>query len=92
MKAIRIHPEDNVATLINDVEQGVEVLIISSDGETVQKLVAKNSIPLTHKLALEKIEADSDVIKYGETIGRSIEPIEEGMHVHVHNVQSRRVR
>ena len=92
MKAIKIHPEDNVATLINDVEQGDGVVIVSSDGETILRLVAKNSIPLGHKLALEKIEPDSDVIKYGETIGRTVEAIEEGTHVHVHNVQSRRVR
>ena len=92
MTAIKIHPEDNVATLINDVEEKSEVTVISSDGETVQRLRAENSIPQAHKLALEKIEANADVVKYGEVIGRTTQPIEVGMHVHVHNVESKRVR
>ena len=92
MTAIKIHPEDNVATLISDVEQGAEVQVLSSDGDAVQRLKAKNSIPLAHKISLERIEKAADVIKYGEIIGRSTKPIEEGMHVHIHNVESRRVR
>jgi altronate dehydratase small subunit len=92
MTAIKIHPEDNVATLIRYVEQGAEVRVISSDGDTVQRIRAKNSIPQAHKLAIEKIEKDTDVVKYGEVIGNAIQPIEEGMHVHIHNVESKRVR
>jgi len=92
MTAIKIHPEDNVATLINDVEGKSEVTVISSDGEIVQRVMATNSIQLAHKLAITKIEKDKDVIKYGEVIGRALQSIEEGAHVHVHNVGSRRVR
>jgi len=92
MTAIKIHPDDNVATLIDDVEEKSEVTIISSDGETVQRVMAKNSIQLAHKLAIANIEKDADVIKYGEVIGRATQPIKEGAHVHVHNVESRRVR
>ena len=92
MTAIRIHPEDNVATLISDVDAQSEIIVISSDGETVQRVRAENSIQLAHKLALTKIEKDADVIKYGEVIGRATQSIERGMHVHVHNVESRRVR
>jgi altronate dehydratase small subunit len=92
MTAIKIHQADNVATLISDVVQGAEVCVISSDGDTVQRLKAKNTIPQAHKLALAQIEQDADIIKYGEVIGRAIQPVEEGMHVHVHNVESKRVR
>jgi altronate dehydratase small subunit len=92
MTAIKIHPKDNVTTMLNDVEQGADVRVISSEGETIQSVKVRNSIPQGHKLALEKIAAGADVIKYGEVIGRARESIEEGMHVHVHNVESKRVR
>jgi len=92
MTAIRIHPKDNVATLISGIKRGAEVSVVSSEGKTVQTVKARNSVPQAHKIALEKIGTDADVIKYGEVIGRARVPIEEGMHVHVHNVESKRVR
>ena len=92
MTAIKIHPDDNVATLINDVEEKSEETVISSDGKTVQRVSATNSIQLAHKLAIVNIEKDADVIKYGEVIGKATQPIKEGAHVHVHNVESKRVR
>jgi len=92
MTAIRIHPKDNVATLISGIKRGAEVSVVSSEGKTVQIVKARNSVPQAHKIALEKIGADADVIKYGEVIGRASVPIEEGTHVHVHNVESKRVR
>ncbi len=92
MTAIKIHPDDNVATLINDTEEKSEVIIISSEGETVQRVKALNSILLAHKLAIAKIEKDADIIKYGEVIGRATQSIGKGAHVHIHNVDSRRVR
>ena len=92
MTAIKIHPEDNVATLINDAEEKSEVIVISSEGETVHRVKVKDSIQFAHKLAIKDIEKDADIIKYGEVIGRALLSIEEGSHVHVHNVESRRVR
>lgn len=92
MTAIKIHPRDNVATAISDIEEKSEVTVLSSEGKTVQRMVAKNSIPLAHKIAITKIEKDECVIKYGEVIGKALQFIEEGAHVHVHNVDSRRVR
>ncbi len=92
MRAIKIHPDDNVATLINDAEKKSEVTVISSEGDAVKRVMAIDSIQLAHKLAIADIDKDADVVKYGEVIGRATQPIVEGAHVHVHNVDSRRVR
>ena len=50
------------------------------------------SIPFGHKIAIVRIGRNELVLKYGEVIGEATEPIEEGEHVHVHNVKSLRVR
>lgn len=52
----------------------------------------RQPIPFGHKLALGKIEKRKAVIKYGEEIGRAIEDIDAGQHVHIHNVESLRGR
>ncbi|MBN1224134.1 MAG: UxaA family hydrolase [Candidatus Aminicenantes bacterium] len=92
MKAIRIHPDDNVATLIESVKEGGEVSILSAEGRVVSTVTAMNAAPLAHKIAIVTIETNTDVIKFGEVIGRATHTIDRGMHVHVHNVESRRVR
>ena len=47
-------------------------------------------IPLGHKLALQKIDFDDTIIKYGNDIGRAVEEIAKGGYVHVHNVKTKR--
>jgi (2R)-sulfolactate sulfo-lyase subunit alpha len=49
-----------------------------------------SDIPIGHKLALTDIVSGSDVIKYGEVIGRAITDIPRGAHLHVHNVKTKR--
>jgi len=85
-------PKDNVATLLSDVEAGAIVTVTSAGGDVVKEVEAAQSIPFGHKIAVARIERKERVLKYGEVIGEATEPIEEGEHVHVHNVKSLRVR
>ena len=41
---------------------------------------------------MKKISKGENLIKYGEAIGQATQDIEEGQHVHVHNVESLRGR
>lgn len=91
-KAILMDPRDNVATMLSDVEQGELVSAISKAGDVVKKVVAKNPILVTHKIALESITTDAEIIKYGEVIGVATKDIQIGEHVHVQNVVSRIMR
>lgn len=53
-----------------------------------------NSEPISygHKFAVEDIQRGTNVIKYGEVIGRATAPIPRGAHAHVHNIESLRGR
>jgi altronate dehydratase small subunit len=57
-----------------------------------KKVKLNQAIPFGHKFAIKKITKGEKVIKYGEMIGRATQSIEEGDHVHVHNVESMRGR
>lgn len=87
-RAIVMHHKDNVATVIRDT--GIyEVVRIKVGGK--EKLVkVRQAIPFGHKLSIRRIEEGEKVIKYGEVIGKATRTIEEGEHVHVHNVESTR--
>ncbi len=76
--SIRLSPQDNVAVALKDIAKGETVEPVS--------ITACAPIPRGHKLAVEAIEKDSPVIKYGQIIGFASAYISPGAHVHVHNV------
>jgi altronate hydrolase len=75
---MKIHPKDNVAVAVRDVQPG----------HSVDGVVARIRIAAGHKIALRDIVRSEDVIKYGYPIGRASRDIAAGEHVHVHNVGS----
>jgi len=79
--AVRIHPADNVATLLCDVAAGASV---SWDGE--KSITTRESVPEGHKLALGGIPLGAAVRKYGHPIGTAGRDIAAGEHVHTHNL------
>ncbi len=88
--AIRLTPEDNVATVLRTVRAG-ELLQVRY-GESVVEVLAQEPIPLCHKVSLAPIASGAAVVKYGQKIGESLAPIAEGRHVHVHNMRSARAK
>lgn len=81
-----IHPGDNVAVSLSDLDEGTEIQI---DDEVV---VLRDPIYFGHKFATRDIPAGEGIVKYGETIGVATVDIAAGDHVHVHNVRSLRGR
>jgi altronate dehydratase len=88
--AIRLSPDDNVATVLHEVRAG-DTLEIRC-GEALTTIEAAQAIPLCHKISLAPIAAGDAVIKYGQKIGESLAAIPPGHHVHVHNMPSARAR
>jgi altronate dehydratase small subunit len=86
-KVIVINGKDNVATALESLKRGAEVVIEIQDN--LEKITLISDIPLGHKFALRDIRKGDPVIKYGEPIGQSLAKIARGEHVHVHNVISR---
>lgn len=84
--ALRMTPEDTVATALDDLEAGRRLTV---EGRTVE---LGEAVPFGHKFALRAIEEGEEITKYGYVIGRATEPIAPGEWVHVHNVESTRGR
>ena len=82
MKAIHIHPLDNVAVALEDLHSGDTITV---DGAAV---TASEDIARGHKIALSDIAEGEPVIKYGNTIALATRPITKGEWVHTHNVRT----
>jgi altronate dehydratase small subunit len=85
--ALLMATDDDVAVALADVGAGTRVSLGSG-----RVIVALESIPQGHKLAVRDIGAGGQVRKYGVSIGRATVAIDVGQHVHVHNVESARLR
>ncbi|BDR35798.1 TPA: UxaA family hydrolase [Photobacterium damselae] len=91
MKAIKLSPADNVATLLGDVAKNEWVEIISADNEVIAEIKALQKIPFGNKIALCDIAHAEHINKCGHSIGKSIIEIPLGQLVHVQNVRSERL-
>jgi hypothetical protein len=81
-KAIRLHPDDNVAVCIQTLQAREEILIAGNIATMA------NTIGIGHKLACKHIRQGEAIIKYGVPIGVATENICPGAHVHSHNMKS----
>lgn len=89
--ALKVHNDDNVATLFAEVAGGSEVEIRDKKGD-ITPLKVSSDIPYGHKVALKDIHIGEQITKYGEEIGIATKEIKTGDHVHVHNLDSMRAR
>lgn len=88
-RAIVLHPEDNVATLIDAGSGGATAELI---GERSGTIGLRADIPYGHKCAVGELHTGDDILKYGQVIGRATADIAVGDHVHIHNVEALRAR
>lgn len=77
-----ISPGDSVAVAIRSLSAGEEFPL---DGTMVRCL---EDIPLGHKMAIRPMAREAQVLKCGVPIGLARRPIENGEHVHTHNLVS----
>jgi (2R)-sulfolactate sulfo-lyase subunit alpha len=81
---------DSVGVAVVDVKAGQTLEGRSLDTNETIKAKANRDIPLGHKIALKDFIPGDTVLKYGNDIGKVVEPIKAGDHVHVHNVKTKR--
>lgn len=79
---IKIHPADKVAVALSPLTAGT---VISID---TQEITLKEDIPQGHKFALQTLEAQEPVFKYGSPIGIAKEQIPAGAWIHTHNMKT----
>ncbi|MFN0102434.1 MAG: UxaA family hydrolase [Bryobacteraceae bacterium] len=78
--AIHLHTMDNVAIARVPLAEGQDLKV----GDVAIKV--KNAVPAGHKVALQNIAQGETIYRYGQIIGRAKVNIEQGQHMHVHNV------
>lgn len=83
-RAVCIHSDDNVATLLDDALPGVLKIL----GTEQCEITASEPIAAGHKIALCHIPAGQAILKYGFPIGRALRELTAGEWVHLHNIVS----
>lgn len=84
-RAIKIHPQDNVATALNHLTAGRARIV----GEKqIQYSTVLEPVQAGHKIALCDLSEDAPVLKFGAPIGWATRPIQAGEWVHLHNCRS----
>jgi (2R)-sulfolactate sulfo-lyase subunit alpha len=87
-----VHEEgDGVGVIVVEGVQAGQALSgwIMEDDKDLE-VTARNDIPIGHKIALRDYQPGDTVIKYGVDIGKVVQPIRKGEHLHVHNVKTKR--
>ena len=73
---------DNVGVAIKNIARGSHV----TEGDT--GLIARDDVPIGHKIALGAIAPGEKIVKFGVPVGSATQAIAAGAHVHMHNVKS----
>ncbi len=82
---------DNVGVVVVEgLEAGADMLCVVTADNSDFRLVAKQPIPIGHKVALADLRPGDTVIKYGQDIGKIVQAVSRGEHVHVHNLKTKR--
>lgn len=89
---IVIHdPTDSVGVaVVEGIETGQELAVWIMETDENTSIVAKDPIPLGHKIAMVDLAEGDTLIKYGYDIGKVVAATPTGHHVHVHNVKTKK--
>jgi (2R)-sulfolactate sulfo-lyase subunit alpha len=83
--------QDSVAVVVVEgVKAGLTLNGWIMDEDRLTELVARQDIPIGHKVALKDLAVGDTVVKYGADMGRVVAPIKAGEHAHVHNIKTKR--
>ena len=84
--ALRLKDDDDVAVALRPLAPGAAVRFPDAT------IVAATDVPSGHKIAVRPIAEGALIRKYGQVIGRAVNAIAPGEHVHIHNVEGTRGR
>lgn len=82
---------DNVGVVVaEDLAVGANLLCVVTADNSEFRCTLREAVPIGHKIALRDLNPGDTVIKYGQDIGRVVEAVGKGQHVHVHNLKTKR--
>ena len=83
--------KDSVAVVVVEgVKAGLRLNGWIMDEDRLTEIVARQDIPIGHKVALRDMAVGDSAIKYGIDMGKVVAPIRAGEHAHVHNIKTKR--
>jgi (2R)-sulfolactate sulfo-lyase subunit alpha len=83
--------QDSVAVVVVEgVTAGMTLAGWIMDDDKSTQVVARQDIPIGHKIALKDMTVGDTVTKYGISMGSVVKPIAAGEHAHVHNIKTKR--
>jgi (2R)-sulfolactate sulfo-lyase subunit alpha len=83
--------KDTVAVVVVEgVTAGMTLSGWIMDEDKTAEVVARQDIPIGHKVALKDMSPGDTVWKYGVDMGKVVAPIRAGEHAHVHNIKTKR--
>ena len=83
--------QDNVGVVVVEgLTAGTEMLCVVTEDNSDFSLVVNDDVPIGHKVALSDLADGDTAIKYGQDIGRIVEDVAKGSHVHTHNLKTKR--
>ena len=82
LEIIQLNENDNVVVALKDLQAGQTINVQGNEIEL------KETIKRGHKLAIEDIAINENVVKYGYPIGHAIKEVAVGEHVHTHNTKT----
>ena len=81
---------DNVGVAVVDIPANAELEGRILENNQSLKARSHESIQLGHKIALKDFAVGDEVTKYGCVIGKIVQPVKAGYHVHTQNLKTKR--
>jgi (2R)-sulfolactate sulfo-lyase subunit alpha len=82
---------DNVGVVVvENLAAGASMMCVVTEDNSEFRCTLKQDVPIGHKVALQDLNVDDAVIKYGQDIGRVVAAVRKGEHVHIHNLKTKR--
>ena len=83
--------KDTVAVVVVEgLKAGTAMTGWIMDEDRMIDVVARQDIPIGHKVALRDMAVGDTVWKYGIDMGKVVAAVKTGEHAHVHNIKTKR--
>ena len=88
IEAVVLNPGDNIGVALVGLKSGASVKIYGQE----TRIKITGPVPYQHKFSITPINAGEEIIKDGVVIGKATQDIEQGQHVHTHNMTGLRLK
>jgi (2R)-sulfolactate sulfo-lyase subunit alpha len=83
--------KDNVGVVVVEgLKAGTNMMCVVTADNSSFRMEAADDVTIGHKIALKDLKTGDTAIKYGEDIGKIVQDVAAGSHVHTHNLKTKR--